>query len=109
MNRKVFIKRIAQLLAAAPAVASESVSDESRFALLRFDFNFDVRFVPFPDESCGAGPKWFVSCSGKLQDGGDWWAYEYCNKSDIDGTKENCVDAMWRRFKWINDPDGVHV
>lgn len=126
MNRRIFIARVTQLLAAVVAVPAAItggdlmyakaaldaapvpapnfmlMSDELWFDLLKSDFDVNVAY----DRS---ELRWLVMYGGKLQDGTtDWVAADYCYaEEDIEGTKANCLDAMWRRFKWINDPDRV--
>lgn len=61
----------------------------------------------------GAG-RWLTSCWAELQDGGEWQAGDYHDASgeEFEGVKENCLNAMWRRSKWLDDPDrveGIHV
>lgn len=104
MNRRKFIKAMATLAAlpfVAPFVPLRVVHAE-----LLSELTTAVYWDPH--EWCS-----FVHMSGLLQDGKDYVAAEYLpddyDEKELECASKDCMDAMCRRIKWIEEGSDERV
>lgn len=130
MNRRKFIKSFATMCA-LPLIAKPVAAVVAKFPLPRYGkvltaseilarnaakakewsklvakFHFETVWVPFTSGTT-IGPTYLTQVHGHMQDGIDYVAAEYHDEIDNAEVMPGCLEAMHKRFKYINDPTSV--